>query len=277
MPLTPSKERLGIQSIEVGARLLRALTSHGKPMMLRDLALAANMPAAKAHRYLVSFLRTGLVEQDHVSGRYGLGAFALDLGLASLARLDSVRLAGPILEDLCETIGETVGLAVWGTHGATIVRLVEPSGPITVTLRAGTVLPLANSATGRAFAAFLNSAHIRQLIEQSLKETAESTGTSVASQRREYEKTLEEIRYHGIARASGSITPGINGFSVPVFDHGGRMIAAITALGSVGMFDNDWNSSIAQSIKEAAASLSHQLGFHSDAANKEQGSDKQHT
>jgi len=261
MPVSSNKERLGIQSIEVGSRLLKALTAFGKPMMLRDLAHAANMPAAKAHRYLVSFLRTGLVEQDSVSGRYGLGAFALDLGLASLGRLDSVRLAAPIIEELCETIGETVGLAVWGTHGATIVSLVEPGGPITVTLRAGTVLPLVNSATGRAFAAFCQTPHIKQLVDQALKEAAAAAEASIASQRREFEAVLEEARQHGIARASGSITPGINGFSAPVFDHSGKMIAAITALGSVGMFDNDWSSAIAQSIKDSAAALSRRLGY----------------
>ncbi len=241
-------------------------------MMLRDLAHAASMPPAKAHRYLVSFMRTGLVEQDSASGRYGLGAFALDLGLSSLGRLDSVRLAGPIIEELCETIGETVGLAVWGTHGATIVRLVEPGGPITVTLRAGTVLPLTNSATGRAFAAFCNTAHVKQLVEQTLKDAAETAGSSVASQRREFDLILAETRKQGIARASGSITPGINGFSAPVFDHGGKMIAAITALGSVGMFDNDWTSDIAQSIKDSANALSRRLGYTPDAVNTSQPS-----
>lgn len=264
MPAPSNKERLGIQSIEVGARLLKVLTTFGHPMMLRDLANAANMPAAKAHRYLVSYLRTGLVEQDSVSGRYGLGAFALDMGLASLGRLDSVRLAGPILEDLCDKIGETVGLAVWGTHGATIVRLVEPGGPITVTLRAGTVLHLTNSATGRAFAAFHHSAHVKQLVEQTLKENADAAGTTINAQRRDFESITAEILHHGIARASGSLTPGINGFSAPAFDHGGKMIAAITALGSVGMFNNDWSGTNAKAIKEAAAALSHRLGYPTD-------------
>lgn len=264
MPAPSNKERLGIQSIEVGARLLKVLTTFGHPMMLRDLANAANMPAAKAHRYLVSYLRTGLVEQDSASGRYGLGAFALDMGLASLGRLDSVRLAGPILEDLCDQIGETVGLAVWGTHGATIVRLVEPGGPITVTLRAGTVLHLTNSATGRAFAAFHNSAHVKQLVEQTLKENADAANTTINAQRRDFEKITAEILHYGIARASGSLTPGINGFSAPVFDHGGKMIAAITALGSVGMFNNDWSGTNAKAIKEAAATLSHRLGYPTD-------------
>ena len=65
----------------------------------------------------------GIVEQDSVSGRYDLGSYALDLGLSGLGRLDPVRLAGPILENLCEEIHETVALAVWGNHGATIVRI----------------------------------------------------------------------------------------------------------------------------------------------------------
>lgn len=77
----PTKQRQGIQSIEVGARLLRALAANGRSMMLRDVARNAGMPAAKAHRYLVSFMRMGLVEQDANTGRYDLGEFSLELGL----------------------------------------------------------------------------------------------------------------------------------------------------------------------------------------------------
>ena len=115
-----ANDRQGIQSVEVGFSLLRVIAANNRPMMLRDIAKGASMPAAKAHRYMVSFMRIGLIEQDSASGRYDLGGDALELGLAGLGRLDPVRLAGPILEDLCEQIQETVALAVWGTHGATI-------------------------------------------------------------------------------------------------------------------------------------------------------------
>ncbi|MFY8105148.1 MAG: helix-turn-helix domain-containing protein, partial [Ramlibacter sp.] len=47
------KERAGIQSVEVGFALLDALARAPGPLMLRDLAAAAGMSAAKAHRYLV--------------------------------------------------------------------------------------------------------------------------------------------------------------------------------------------------------------------------------
>lgn len=257
----PGKQRQGIQSIEVGTRLLRALAAHGRSMMLRDLAKNAGMPAAKAHRYLVSFMRMGLVEQNANTGRYDLGEFALELGLAGLARIDPVRLAEPILNDLCENIGETVALAMWGNHGATCVRWVEAGGPITVTLRTGVVLPLSTSATGLSFAAFYRSPYLKKLLDDELRTRAEAANTSLATLTHALEKQLEDIRSHGISRASGSHTPGINGFSAPVYDYTGRMVASITSLGTFGHFNTEWDSPLAISIKEAAAALSRRLGY----------------
>lgn len=256
-----SNDRQGIQSVEVGFRLLRVLASANRSMMLRDIAKGAGMAAAKAHRYMVSFMRVGIVEQDASSGRYDLGAYALELGLSGLGRLDPVRLSGPILEALCEEVRETVALAVWGTHGATIVRIVDSGSPITITLRPGTTLPLYKSATGRAFASFYRSPFLKEILDNELKETATATKTAVTTVRRQLEKNLSEIRTHGIARATGSLTPGINGFSAPVYDHTGSMVAAITSLGSMGEFNVEWDSPVAKAMLEAAKALSNRLGY----------------
>lgn len=256
----PSKPRQGIQSVEIGSRLLRVLSAHGRAMMLKDLAKGSSMAPAKAHRYLVSFIRAGLVEQNAYTGRYDLGPFALELGLSGLARLDPVRLSESILEDLCEHIGETVALAVWGTHGATIVRQLEPRSLITVSLRPGAILPLTRSATGRVFAAFGKAPAIRKALEAEIRETADERKVPVATIQAEVEPALTEIRAHGLARASGSMTPGINGFSGPVYDYSGNMIAAITTLGSVGQFDDSWTSPIAEQVRAASRELSRRLG-----------------
>ena len=258
-----ASDRQGIQSIEVGFRLLHVLSATNRPMMLRDIAKGAGMPAAKAHRYMVSFLRIGIVEQDPSSGRYDLGAYALELGLSGLGRLDSVRLAGPILESLCEEIHETVALAVWGSHGATIVRIVDSGSPVTITLRPGTVLSLTRSATGRAFAAFSRAPYLKKMIDAELQLQSTEQKIAQTTIRRQLDKVLGEIRGKGLSRASGSLTPGINGFSAPVYDHTGGMIAAITSLGSIGEFDVDWESSTARAMLEAARTLSHRLGFNS--------------
>jgi len=258
--------RQGIQSIEVGVPLLRVLADHGAPMMLRDLAREAGMPAAKAHRYLVSFVRTGLVTQDPLSGRYDLGHFALDLGLASLARLDAVRVATPVLDALGEEIGETVALAVWGNMGPTIVRWVDSKRPVTVNLRTGAVMPLLHSAIGLCFVAFFDSPLLQRRIDEELEINARGEDTRAPITRAQLDALIADIRQHGMSRAVGSVIPGINAFCAPVFDHDGKMALAITGLGPAGLFPPNWNSPTAKAIGAAAQSISRQLGWRGPAA-----------
>lgn len=103
--------RRSIQSIEVGVPLLAALVDAAKPLTLRDLAAGAGMTSAKAHPYLVSFIRVGLVQQDTVTGQYELGPFALQMGLVSLQRLDPVRIAMPEIDHVVlEATGNTAAI-----------------------------------------------------------------------------------------------------------------------------------------------------------------------
>jgi DNA-binding IclR family transcriptional regulator len=89
----PQHARRGIQSIEVGGQILLALAREGCPLLLKDLAQAAGMTPAKAHPYLVSFGKLGLITQEPGTGRYGLGPLAMQIGLISLQQFDPVRLA----------------------------------------------------------------------------------------------------------------------------------------------------------------------------------------
>jgi DNA-binding IclR family transcriptional regulator len=257
-----TKLRQGIQSVEAGTKLLRTLAANNRAMMLKDLAKGAGMAPAKAHRYLVSYIRSGLIAQNPVSGRYDLGPFALELGLSSLARLDVVRLADPVLESLCEEIEETVALTVWGNLGPTVIRLSEPTTTITVTLRPGAVLSLTKSATGRAFVAFNRSPAVRKQFEAEMKAVAKERGMAIQKLHDEIDPVISEIRSQGLSRASGSLTPGINGFSAPIFDFTGNMVASLTTLGSVGHFDDAWKSPLAGKVRDAAGSISKLLGYN---------------
>ena len=98
------------------------------------------------------------------------------------------------------------------------------------------------------------------MLDDELRDLSANGKTAITTVRRQFEKTLSEIRRQGISRATGSLTPGINGFSAPVFDHTGRMAAAITSLGSVGEFNVEWDSPLAKAMRVAADNLSRRLG-----------------
>ena len=256
-----TRGRQGVQALEVGFSVLKALSSRSHPMLLKDIAELSDLSTAKALRYLVSLMHLGLVEQDRGTARYSLGPAAMQIGLAYMASRNPIHLAGPVLETLCERIQETVALAVWGTHGATIVRIVDAGSPVTVTLRLGTVLPLSNSATGRAFLAFHRSPYLRKCLDDELQAQSTQKKIPINTLRRQLERQLNEIRQKGLSRATGSLTPGINGFSAPVFDHSGSMVAAMTSLGAVGEFDAAWDSPLARAMLESTQIFSRQLGY----------------
>ncbi|MCO5397053.1 IclR family transcriptional regulator [Ralstonia soli] len=254
--------RTGIQSIEVGFRLLEVLTHTNGPMMLRDLARAAPMNPAKAHRYLVSFARLGLVTQTP-EGRYDLGPFALEMGLRSLNRQDPMRRARPTAAALRDEIDHTIGLAVWGNQGPAIVHWEEASHPVTVSLRLGDVMPMLNSATGRVFGAYLPRAQTLPFIQRELERAAARPDDNPELPRtlEAYDALCADVRHHGAARIHGGVLPGINAMSLPVFDANGQLCLVLIALGAQSTFDTTWSSPLERRLQQAAQQLSADLGY----------------
>jgi DNA-binding IclR family transcriptional regulator len=255
------KERAGIQSVEVGFALLEVLSQAPGPLMLRDLAAAAGMSAAKAHRYLVSFQRLQLVVQDAGTTRYDLGPASLKLGLASLSRLDAVKLARERVAPLVEEIGHTLALAVWGNHGPTIVHWEESPQAVTVNLRLGDVMPLLSSATGRCFAAYLSKDAITPLLKDEIARAQKQGRADVPGSLAEARTMLDEVRQRGAARVVDTLLPGIVGFCAPVFDSDGHIALGIVALGPTGTFDPEWGGAVEKPLQAAARQLSSDLGY----------------
>ncbi|MBT9487120.1 MAG: IclR family transcriptional regulator [Rubrivivax sp.] len=246
------KEQRGIQSVEVGGRLLLALVHEGRPMALKDLAQAADMAPPKAHPYLVSFGKLGLIVQDEASGHYGLGPLAMQLGLISLQQSDPVRLATAQLAGLAQAVGQTVAIAVWGSRGATIVRTEEGPLPVHVSMRHGTVMSLRGTASGKLFAAWLPHARIRASDPDTVFDAA-------------FERELEAVRMAGIAQAVDGVLPGISALAAPVFDASGQIALSLTAIGAGVAFDVRPDGAPAQALKACAAELSRQLGARTAA------------
>jgi DNA-binding IclR family transcriptional regulator len=259
-------EQRGIGSVEVGGQLLRVLTEADGPMMLRDLAGRARMSAAKAHPYMVSFMRLGLVEQDR-AGRYELGPLALQMGLASMRRLNPVSIATNAIAELVLRINQTVVLSVWGNHGPTVVRIEEGTGALHVNMRVGSVMSLIGTATGRVFAAFLPPKMIETFLESEVGHASVGHEAQHQMSRKQVDTALAEVREKGLARAVERPIPGVNAFSAPVFDHSGSIALAITAMGPSHTFDVDWDGSIAQELRKCAASVSARLGLSSKGSN----------
>lgn len=257
-----------VQSVEVGGRLLLALSAHTGPMGLKDLAQAAGMTAARAHPHLVSFGRLGLVEQDRHSGRYALGPAALQMGLTALHQQDAVRTAEDRAERLAQQTGHAVAVAVWGNFGPTVVRLIEARQPLLISMRAGTVMSLMHTATGRAFASSLTPDRLRLALAAASGAVGDPPGRAVKpgpDEQALVEAARKDVRLHGVVRSKGRPIPGVNAFSAPCLDHLGGPAVVITLLDREEQLPVEWSSPSAQALRDAACEVSSRLGWNGTA------------
>ena len=201
------ERRRGVQSAEVAVAVLRKLAEAGAPMGLNTLAAQVGLAPAKAHRYLVSLVASGMVIQRK-SGAYDLGPLAARIGTAALARVDHINRAGDALPELVERTGLTGMLSVWGAYGATVIRWEKATSQLITALGVGSVLPLTRSATGMAFMAWLPE---RLLSEAVAREAPELTAVEVASLR-------ARLRMDFVTEASGSFIPGLYALAAPVLN-----------------------------------------------------------
>ena len=174
--------------VELGTSVLRAVGRLGGSATLSELSAFVHQPPSKTHRYLQALVASGFIEQDAITEAYRLGAESLSLGLMALAGIDVVSAATAPIAALNAHINETVLLAIWANHGATVVHVKEPLRRVTVVTRVGSVLPLLSSASGLIFAAYLPE---------------EDTPRDAAAERR-----LKTVRHSGLAAIQGAILSG---------------------------------------------------------------------
>ena len=255
------ERRQRVQAAETCLAVLKALAGLGGRASLTAIGAAVDESPAKVHRYLVSLMAEGLVEQGRGGTQYALGREAIHVGLAAMRQSDPIRMAEPALLHLRESLQVTSFVAVMGNMGPTIVRFEEPSLPITVNVRVGSVMSMLWSATGRAFFAFAEpQVEVDALLAQELA-AASPERRRLLHAAHPLDQLRSEIRTAGCAAIKDLNLPGISAVAAPLFDYNGHVVAVLCALGASGGFDPDPQGRIAVAVCEEARSVSISLGY----------------
>jgi DNA-binding IclR family transcriptional regulator len=244
-----------IGAIEVGFRLVRVLEAADGPLPLKELSERAGMPPSKAYAYVASFVHEGLLVQDGATGRYGLGRFAMSLGVAALRQSDLVEVARRDAAVWSEQTTCSVMLCTWGNRGPAIVYRVDGKRRGPTSVRVGYVLPLWRSASGQVFLAYLPERDTAALL-------AEEEGASLDPA--EVNEQKARIRAAGFA-VTGDASE-FTGIAAPVLDHDGQVVAALTFSRPFDRNTRERRMELGTIVLEAAASISKHLGHAGQAA-----------
>jgi DNA-binding IclR family transcriptional regulator len=186
------------------------------------------MSPGKVHRYLASFVASGLARQDPDTRLYALGPLAMRLGLAALSSYQPLQDAMALQHELRDRLDETMVLSVWGTQGPTIVHIAESSQPIIMTMRVGAVLPILQTASGLAFAAFLPRHFTEALIRTALN--AEDKSNLFARDFAAIDRLIMQVRKQGYAFNEGHLMPGVSAAAFPLIDRTATLVAVLAVM-----------------------------------------------
>ena len=189
---------------------------------LGELAAAAELPKSTASRLLATLEQHGLVEQEGERGGFRPGpVIQRHAGRARERRLRELA-EGPMAV-LAEHTGETINLAVPGDGGVHHVAQTDGRHFLGTTQWIGRNVPYHCTANGKvllaAGAAQLPSGHLEPLTSRTIVD------------RRVLDMQLATIREDGFAVAAEELELGLSAVAAPVFDSGGRVVAALSVSG----------------------------------------------
>lgn len=253
--LNDQKQRRGIQSVEIGFRVLRALQTSPQAMALKDIAPLAGLTTSAANNYLVSLVRTGLAVPDEKPGCYKLGPAALALGMSAIQQIDGFEIVRREVTILRDATKRSAAVTTWTDDGPLSLFKQDGEQRGAFEFRTG-LIPILSSAAGKIYTACLPPGATANLINQEWD--AVFGGKPNAERfREEARRELKRKGYTTIVRADVSAYVSI---AAPVYDWHGDVRFTLNIAGTRATMHIEPTSDQVKALLESAARATSALG-----------------
>lgn len=251
-----------VPALERALALFEVLANSQKGMRLRDIATSLGIAKSSAHCLVLTLERHGYIERNEFTHRYMFGLRLYSLANLALSRIRVRDVATPFLCALAETTRMAGHLAILEQGEAVLIDKVENPGLVRVATWIGKRMDVHCTGLGKALLAYLPDRDLERLIaSHGLPRHNENTITSA----RKLKEELALIRKLGYSLDDEEDEIGLRCLGAPVFDHSGRVIAAVSLAGTTGQIGPENRTVIAERVKKAALDISRKMGY-SEAA-----------
>lgn len=239
--------------------ILDLLTQRGAPMRFSEIAQQLGYPQSSLHGLMRTLHAAQWLEFDEGTRQYTLGIRAWEAGNAYMRAVSLADRAMPYMNQVRDELNETVQLAVLdeGRHNVYLAK-AEGDQRLVLESRVGSRLPAHATGVGKVLLAALGDDEIRRRLGGVELETYTATtpGTVDALVER-----LDEIRSRGYGTDDEEYTEGVRCVAVPVRDHSGATVAAMSVSVPVVRFTDALRERSLDTLHDAAERLSGALGF----------------
>jgi IclR family pca regulon transcriptional regulator len=215
-----------VRSFARGLAVLRSFGADAQAQTLTEVAERAGLTRAGARRILLTLLSLGYVAAE---GRlFRLTPKVLELGFAYLTSQPVWTQAQPVMEALVEELRQSSSAAVLDGNEIVYVLRIPAHKIMSINLGVGSRLPADCSSMGRVLLAGLAPEQLRQRIA-GMNLVAHTPNTIVDPEK--LLAAIEQVRVQGWSLVVEELEPGLVSMAAPIYDHAGRVVAAINISG----------------------------------------------
>lgn len=240
--------------------VLETLADDGRSS-LADIAQHAMTSKATTHRLLQTMVDLGYVEQEEETDKYRLTLKLFGLGARTLrGQTHLLQVADRAMGFLSRETGEAINLGVMDEREQRVAYIHKYDSAYNLSMNSplGKRNPLHSTSLGKALLAFRDETEITdRLSKMTFEKMAPKTITDVEALRDQ----LSRIREDGYSEEVEESEAGVRCMAVPVRDHLGKSIAAISISFPLFRFDPARKSTYVRILLEAGQTASKSLGF----------------
>lgn len=251
-----------VKSAERALGLIQLLSDSPAGLAYPEIVRVLGLPKSSAHNLLSTVVASGFVEFDPSDRVYRLGIKTFEAGQAWVRSRDLVSRSNVYLDQVRDRLNETCQLAVLdGTENVYLAK-AEADHVLTLQSNVGDRLPAYATGLGKVLLAALSEAEVRRRFTHvTFAKFTDNTIKSID----ELIQELSEIRSCGYATDMGEYTPGVACIAVPVRDHTGHPVAAMSVSAPEVRRSEEWATQTLDVLTTTAADFSKHLGYNGDA------------
>lgn len=244
--------------LEKGLSLIDILAEAGEPVGLAELARRLDLPRTSLYRLVRPLEERGYLRRVSPGSRYALSLRFLELGELVREGLELRRLAYPFMERLRNEAELAVHLVVQDGDHAVYLEKVESHRPVRLFTQVGRRVPLHVAACPRLLLSYRSDADIAAYFTRAtFTKFTPNTITDV----NELWRLVKETRISGFSTGYGELEPETAAVAVPVCNHRGEVVAALSLAGPEWQFRAEDLMKLVSVLQRTAQEISNELGF----------------
>lgn len=237
-----------VKALGRGLDVLSAFKADDGALGNTELAERTGLPAATVSRITYTLAKRGYLTFNRRLRMYELGGETLAVGRVAFANLDVRRLAKPYMRDLADRSGLNVGLGTRDRQFMLYTDAFEGDSLIGLRLYAGSRIPIATTAMGRAYLVAIADDERSPLLRELQAGSSDWEYT-----RSGLERARENLEKHGFCVSLGDWQPDIHGVAAPIRTPDGDKVFVISLGGPANALPEDviWNK-LGEKVAEVA-------------------------